>query len=137
MSAPIDTTKVGKYNAIQNALCELVSAESSLNMEPDFVPDDDTEHGYTSEIDLNAKHAVEHMHAAFRLMNMAHHDQESLKTQVFRLVVQLREAGIEPKIKTWLDVCPRCNVAELATYEAFCATCAEQLSNQPKEEVDE
>lgn len=52
-----------KYAAIQGALSELVSAESSLNMYPD-----------TSTVDGNAKHALVHMHAAFRLMNMAHHN---------------------------------------------------------------
>ena len=82
MSDPIDTTKVGKYQAIQNALCELVSAESSCNMHPDPIPldpalrDDEVDCRYISESDANVKHALEHMHAAFRLMNMAHHDQE-------------------------------------------------------------
>jgi hypothetical protein len=116
MSTPIDTTRVEKYAAIQSALCELLSAESSLNMYPDpiepaiirtvdmwervtAVP----EPAYTSAVDGNAKHAIEHLHAAFRLMNMAHHDQEGLKMQVFRLCMQLRELGVAPKIKTWLD----------------------------------
>lgn len=140
MSAPVDTTKVARYAAIQSALGELVSAESSLNMYPDpvdtkmqrcrvcnlpvVVPatgvvlhdnssgayagrqmdhDAETEPAYLSTVDANAKHALEHLHAAFRLMNMAHHDQESLKTQVYRLVVQLRELGAAPKVKTWLD----------------------------------
>jgi len=61
------------------------------------------EPAYLSATDANAKHALEHMRAAFMLMGTAHHDQESLKTQVFKLVVQLRDLGIEPKIKTWLD----------------------------------
>lgn len=101
MSAPVDTSKIGKYSAIQSALGELVSAESSLNMypEPTAVP----EPAYLSATDANAKHALEHLHAAFRLMNMAHHDQESLKTQIFKLVVQLRELGVDPRVKTWLD----------------------------------
>lgn len=116
MSAPVDTTKVGRYAAIQSALCELVSAESSLNMYPEPIETrmvrttdiygrvtSEPEPAYLSATDANAKHALEHMHAAFRLMNMAHHDQEGLKTQVFKLVVQLRDLGIEPKIKTWLD----------------------------------
>lgn len=114
MSTPIDTTKAGKYQAIQSALCELVSAESSCNMHPDPIPPERTGDPeidahtpervrYISESDANVKHALEHMHAAFRLMNMAHHDQEALKTQVYKLVVQLREAGLAPKIKTWFD----------------------------------
>lgn len=110
MSAPVDTSKVGKYAAIQSALGELVSAESSLNMYPDVQECSNcriavlAQDGlYLSQTDSNAAHAVEHLHAAFRLMNMAHHDQESLKTQVYRLVVQLQELGVEPKVKTWLD----------------------------------
>lgn len=144
MSTPIDTTKVGKYQAIQSALCELVSAESSCNMHPDPIPAERTGDPeidahtpervrYISESDANVKHAIEHMHAAFRLMNMAHHDQEALKTQVYKLVVQLKELGIEPKIKTWLDVCSRCNSAEISTEAAFCATCTAGLSHHKEE----
>ncbi len=116
MSDPIDTTRVAKYAAIQSALCELLSVESSLNMRPDPIDPDiirtvdmwgrvtaEPKLLYTSTIDGNAKHAIEHAHAAFRLMNMAHHDQEGLKLQVFRLAEQLRELGATPKIKTWLD----------------------------------
>lgn len=103
MSTPVDTASVGKYEAIQSALCELVSAESSLNMLPDPIEPAEPEHRYTSTTDGNARHARDHMHAAFRLMNMAHHDQEQLKAQVFRLVVQLRELGASPSCKTWLD----------------------------------
>lgn len=116
MSAPVDTSKVGKYAAIQSALCELVSAESSLNMYPDPIETkmvrttdiygrvtSEPEPAYLSAVDANAKHALEHMHAAFRLMNMAHHDQEALKAQVFGLVTQLRGLGAEPRVKTWLD----------------------------------
>ncbi len=134
MSDPVDTTKVGKYLAIQSALCELVRAESSLNMGPDPIPESelcpepDYRPRYTSETDRNAEHSMVHLHAAFRLMNMAHHDQEALKTQVYRLVVQLKELGVDPKIKTWLDVCSRCNVAELSTTEAFCTACTTELT---------
>lgn len=139
MSEPIDTAKVGKYQAIQSALCELVSVESSLNMEPDMLTNtgDPDSHGYTSEVDGNARHAIEHAHAAFRLMNMAYHDQEALKTQVYKLVVQLKEAGLTPKIKTWLDVCSRCNVAELEDHEAFCTSCTAEIMSRPPQPDDE
>lgn len=102
MSAPVDTTSIRPYAAIPSALNELVSAESALNMYPDLLGVG-AQPAYLSATDANVKHAVEHMHAAFRLMNMAYHDQEDLKTQIFRLVVQLRELGVAPKIKTWLD----------------------------------
>ena len=147
MSDPVDTTKVRKYGAIQSALCELVSAESSCNMYPDPIPSERTGDPeidayepervrYISESDANVKHALEHMHAAFRLMNMAHHDQESLKTQVYKLVCQLHEAGIAPKIKTWLDLCSRCETVELAdpATEVFCATCTAEISSTTEEE---
>lgn len=141
MSDPVDTTKVGKYQAIQSALCELVSAESSCNMCPDPIPYADVEHvdplgrdPFISESDANVKHAIEHLHAAFRLMNMAHHDQEALKTQVYKLVVQLKELGVEPKIKTWLDVCSLCDSNEISTESPFCEACTAALPNQPEEE---
>lgn len=167
MSDPVDMTKVGKYGAIQSALCELVSAESSLNMYPDPIlldPGiaDDTclmrslydggavgectcdprkDHSartrYTSESDGNAKHSVEHLHAAFRLMQMAHHDQESLKMQVYKLVVQLKDLGVMPQVKTWLDVCSRCNQADLDDTQAFCAACTEQLTLEPQGGLDD
>jgi hypothetical protein len=121
MCDPIDTTKVGPYNALQNALCEALSAMSALNMSPEPTQpkcracgqewpcseDKETEYHrpgfYLSEVDAWAAHAVEHLHAVFRLCQMAHHDMESLKTQVFRLTVELSKAGITPKTKTWLD----------------------------------
>ena len=145
MSDPVDTTKVGKYNAIQSALCEIVSAESSCNMHPDPIPpvrtgdpeiDAPERVRYISESDANVKHAIEHMHAAFRLMNMAHHDQESLKTQVYRLVVQLREAGITPKIKTWLDGCSRCNEPIDGDEQIFCTKCTEEIELRAMDDAE-
>jgi hypothetical protein len=157
MSDSIDTTKVGKYQAIQSALCELVSAESSCNMFPEPIPADPTvavdscemrvtpdggavgvctcdprlnhekRTRYISESDANVEHALEHMHAAFRLMNLAHHDQEMLKTQVYKLVVQIEQLGAKPCIKTWLDVCSRCNANDVDA--VFCTACTAELSH--------
>ncbi len=62
-----------------------------------------TSRGYLSETDGMAAHAMEHLHAAVTLVNKAYQQQEALKLQIFRLVTQLREAGITPKVKTWLD----------------------------------
>jgi len=116
VSAPVDTTKVDKYAAIQSALSELASAESSLNMYPEPIDTkmirtvdvygrvtSEPEPAYLSAVDANAKHAVEHLHAAFELMNAAYRDQEDLKAQVYRLVRQLRTLGVAPDVKTWLD----------------------------------
>jgi hypothetical protein len=138
VSNPIDTTKVGPLAAIQNALCELVSAESSLNMYPDPICDRPTDGQYLSQTDANVAHAMEHMHAAFRLMNMAYQDQETLKTQIYRLVTQLREAGLAPCVSTWLDICPRCDVPTKpdALFSAarggycFCDACTKQLEEK-------
>lgn len=109
MSDPIDTTKVKPLQALQSAASELLSAESSLHMPPESIPADERRPRSTgrpeflSESDANVAHAIEHVHAAFRLVNMAQHDQDSLKTQIYRLVVQLREAGMAPCVRTWLD----------------------------------
>lgn len=106
MSDPIDTTVIGPYGAIQNALCEILSAISALNMPPEPIENVEP-NGYRplflSETDGMVQHTIEHMHAVFRLLNMAYHDQESLKMQVYRLVIQLTEAGLTPSVKTWLD----------------------------------
>ena len=48
------------------AVAELVSAMSSLNMYPEQI---DGAEGYLSETDANAKHAMEHIQAALRLLN--------------------------------------------------------------------
>lgn len=131
MSTPIDHEMVSPLNCAQSALNEIVSAQSSLNMHPDpiAVPGRDApENGYyLSEVDGNAKHAMEHLRAAFALVNKAHQAQESLKTQVYQLVVQLQQAGMQPKIKTWLDKCDRCNEVDVERDEIFCERCKERM----------
>jgi hypothetical protein len=108
MSDPINASKVAPLSALQDALCEIISAQSSLNMPPDpIAPEPSTvplhRPLFVSETDGNAAHSIEHMRAAFALVRKGAQAQEALKTQVYRLVVQLKEAGIEPKVKTWLD----------------------------------
>lgn len=73
---------------IQGALNELVSAMSALNMHPDPIPNSE---GYLSETDGWAKHAMEHMHAVFELLNEAHKEREKLKYKIYRLEVSLKE----------------------------------------------
>jgi len=58
---------------------------------------------YTSGVDRNAAHAVEHLRAAFAIICELGSEQERLKTQVYLLVKQLREISVHPRIKTWLD----------------------------------
>jgi hypothetical protein len=113
MCDPVDTTKVKPLEAIQNALCEIISVQSSLNMYPDPIPPEvvareigEDRTPYLSDSDHWVKHAMEHLHASFRLMQMAHHDQEALKMQIFRLCEQISKLGAKPCVKTWLDEDP-------------------------------
>lgn len=105
MSTPQDAANVHPLVAIQSAMGEIVSSTSSLNMHPDPLTDTGhpDEQGYLSEVDGNARHSVEHNRAAFDLLRKASQAQESLKWQVYKLVVQMREAGITPCVQTWLD----------------------------------
>ena len=113
MSTPIKADDRAPLEALQSALGEILSAESSLNMHPepvDLEPEVQKSKiwageisGYLSETDANAAHAMEHLHAAFALVAKAQLEQEALKHQVFRLVEQLRAVGLRPKVKTWLD----------------------------------
>lgn len=65
MSAPFK-----KYEDPLNGIaCELCSAMSALNMEPRPKENPDPDgHGYLSEVDEWAEHSMEHMHAAFDLI---------------------------------------------------------------------
>ena len=109
MSDPVDPDRVFPREALQSALCEILSAQSSLNMpaeptEPTTSPETLAYRPpFLAESDATAAHALEHLRAAFALCNRAYGAMESLKTQVYRLAVQLREAGLTPCVRTWLD----------------------------------
>lgn len=108
MCDPTKAENVAPLNALQSSLCEIISAQSALHMPPEPQPTSNPaalefRPAFLSETDVMVAHSIEHMRAAFALVNKAHQAQESLKTQVFRLVVQLRELGAEPRVKTWLD----------------------------------
>jgi hypothetical protein len=60
-ATPLDSVSIKE--AISNAMAEAISAESSLNMYPDILPEGQ-QGQYTSEIDRNAQHATEHIQAA-------------------------------------------------------------------------
>lgn len=91
MSAPITTYD----NPAGGARNELVSAMSALNMYPDPIPGAT---GYLSEVDAWAKHAMEHMRAAFAQATKADEWAEWAKARIFRLETQLRAAqqGVKP-----------------------------------------
>ncbi len=73
-------------------MSELVGAISSLNMEADPIIGAT---GYLSETDAWAKHAVDHMHAVFVLLNEAYQEREGLKTKIFRLEVAAAKARLD------------------------------------------
>lgn len=65
MSAP----KNDYEDPLHGALCEIISAQSSLNMYP--APIEGPPRRYLSESDEWAQHAMEHLHAAFDLIARA------------------------------------------------------------------
>ncbi len=88
----------GVSDAIQGALNEAVSAMSALNMVPE--PIADPSGNWLSDRDAWAKHAVEHLHAAFELLKRAHAERERDRARILKL-----EGGIRSQQK---------NLSELA-----------------------
>jgi hypothetical protein len=84
----MSTPSLDHEDPLQGALSEILSAESALHMHPDPIPETT---GFLSETDAWAKHAVEHLHAAFELVNRAHRDRGRLEGQIFRLQTRVRE----------------------------------------------
>jgi len=81
---------------LQGALNELVSAMSSLNMPPEPLPPPILEEGdgrvvYLSELDGWAKHSYAHMRAVFDLITQGQQKMELLRTENFRLLLQVTE----------------------------------------------
>jgi len=77
-------------NPIQGAMCEVISAMSSLNMAPQPMKHDPKDF-YLSQTDARASHAMEHMQAVCELLRRAEHEQEMLRAQVCRLEIRLKE----------------------------------------------
>lgn len=84
MSAPF----LDHDDPLRGALNELVSAQSSLNMHADPIPGAT---GYISETDANVKHAMEHIHAVFELVNRAFMDRDTARLKFWRMQVKLAE----------------------------------------------
>lgn len=76
-------------NPIQGALCEVISAMSSLNMAPQPIshPHDQF---YLSQVDATAAHAMEHMHAVCELLRRAEHEREMFRAEACRLELRLK-----------------------------------------------
>lgn len=92
MSAPFDHYE----DPLQGALNELVSAMSALNMKadpvnPPPVREPNSRPVYLSESDNVAKHAMEHLHAVFDLINKANAAREGDRRKIYRLESSLRD----------------------------------------------
>lgn len=77
-------------NPIQGALCEVISAMSSLNMAPEPM-EHDPKHFYLSQTDAMAAHAMEHLQAVCKLLRRAEHEREMFRVEACRLRIQLKE----------------------------------------------
>lgn len=84
MSAPF----LDHDDPLHGALSELVSAQSSLNTYADPIPGAT---GYISETDASVKHAMEHIHAAFELVNRAFRDRDTARSKFYRMQLKLAE----------------------------------------------
>jgi len=51
-------------STVANVMCELISAASALNMEPDPIKEPSDDAVYLSELDSHAKHSLKHIQAA-------------------------------------------------------------------------
>lgn len=88
-------------DALQGALSEIISAQSALNMypeptptttgEPRYIPNIEVEQAFLSESDAWAKHSMEHLRAAFELVQRAWQERERLRLENMRLRLELLE----------------------------------------------
>jgi len=76
---------------IQSALCEIVSAMSALNMEPDPLKVPIGKGFYLSELDGWAAHCMEHLHAVFEYLSEIYQERARDRDKIFRL--ELRNMG--------------------------------------------
>jgi hypothetical protein len=71
MSKPLTINKDDTLaTALQGIMCEIISAQSSLNMYPQPIPN--TEDKYLSESDKWAKHCMEHLRQLFQNVKTLH-----------------------------------------------------------------
>jgi hypothetical protein len=85
----MSTPFVDCEDPIQGALNEVVSTISALNMEAEPIPGAS---GYLSQTDAMAKHAMEHLHAVFVLIQRAEQQREKDRIKIWRLEIALHEA---------------------------------------------
>ena len=92
MSIPL---KPNKENPESSVYSELISAESALNMPPDPIAVEDTEHYYLSQLDGWAKHSLEHIHQAFKNMSCVTAKIKKLEYENLKLRIKLAENNIQ------------------------------------------
>ena len=80
MSAPLDYE-----NKISGVVNEIISAESSLNMEPDPIENPPEEAMFLSETDKCVKHAMEHLRKAVDLTEQARKDIQLARDGIYQL----------------------------------------------------
>ena len=83
--------KANKENPISSVYREIISAESSLNMPPDPIAAEDDEHYYLSQLDGWAKHAIEHLHQAFKNLAEVEKQLSKLKAENTKLRIRIAE----------------------------------------------
>lgn len=76
---------------IRGVFHELISAESALNMPPEPIEPDADSRGFLSETDAMVKHAMEHLHEAFKQAMKVEREISVLKTKIYRLEVAAAE----------------------------------------------
>lgn len=74
---------------LHGAMSEIVSGQSALNMPAEAIKN--PKGSYLSDTDAWANHAYEHFHAALELLNKAHMEREALKTEVYKLSLEIRK----------------------------------------------
>jgi hypothetical protein len=78
-------------NKIQGALCEVASAMSALNMEPDPLKAPLGRGYYLSELDGWAAHCIDHLHVVFEYLNEAYQEHERDRYKICQLELQNTE----------------------------------------------
>lgn len=85
MSKPI--TDVAERDALQSAMCEVVSGISALNM----YPEPNGKEGFLSQTDEMAKHSIEHFSAAFDLLCRTQSYVRWLENELHKTEIRLLE----------------------------------------------
>ena len=83
--------KASKENPESSVYSEMISAESALNMPPDPIATEDSEHYYLSQMDGWAKHSLEHIRQAYRNMNEVTDKIKKLERENLKLRIKLAE----------------------------------------------